>query len=227
MNDPDMIVMDFFSGSGTTADAIMQLNSEDCGNRKWILVQYPEMCNEKSNAAKAGYKTICDIGKERIRRAGKKIKEENPTATAGLDTGFRVFKTDESNMKDVYYPSKDITQEMLLGMESNIKEDRTDLDLLFGCLLEWGLPLSMPYKSEEIDGFTIHTYVPGDAELGIRDALIACFEKDIPESVIREIAGRNPVRAVFRDAGFIDSPSKINVTEIFKLLAPDCRVKVI
>ena len=191
------------------------------------MVQLPELCDKNSEAYKAGYRTICDIGKERIRRAGKKIKEENPLTTANLDTGFRVFKADESNMKDVYYSSQELTQEMLLDMESNIKEDRNDLDLLFGCLLEWGLPLSMPYKSETIDGFTVHTYIPGDAELGVRDDLIACFDENIPESVIREIAGRNPVRVVFRDAGFADSPSKINVTEIFKLLAPECRVKVI
>ena len=223
----DSVILDFFSGSATTAHAVMRLNTEDGGHRKFIMVQLPELCDKGSEAYKAGYRTICDIGKERIRRAGKKIKEENPLTTANLDTGFRVFKADESNMKDVYYSSQELTQEMLLDMESNIKEDRNDLDLLFGCLLEWGLPLSMPYKSETIDGFTVHTYIPGDAELGVRDDLIACFDENIPESVIREIAGRNPVRVVFRDAGFADSPSKINVTEIFKLLAPECRVKVI
>ena len=161
--------------------------------------------------------TICEISKERIRRAAKKIAEENPTAT--FDGGFRVFKLDDSNMKDVYYAPADYDQGMLAMLESNIKEDRTDLDLLFGCLLEWGLPLSMPYTSEEISGCTVHTYNDGD--------LIACFDKNVPDSVIKEIAKRQPLRAVFRDSSFANSPSKINVGEIFKLLAPDTRVKVI
>ena len=183
------------------------------------MVQVPEPTDEKSEAYKAGYKTICEIGKERIRRAGKKIKEESPLTTQELDTGFRVFKLDDSNMKDVYFAPAEIDQQMLFDMESNIKEDRTDLDLLFGCLLEWGLPLSMPYTSESIDGCTVHTYNDGD--------LIACFDSNIPESVIKAIAKRKPLRAVFRDSSFESSPQKINVGEIFKLLAPDTRVKVI
>ena len=187
--------------------------------RKFIMVQVPEPTDEKSEAYKAGYKTICEIGKERIRRAGAKIKEESPLTTGELDTGFRVFKLDDSNMKDVYFAPAEIDQQMLLDMESNIKEDRTDLDLLFGCLLEWGLPLSMPYTSESIDGCTVHTYNDGD--------LIACFDSNIPESVIKAIAKRKPLRAVFRDSCFESSPQKINVGEIFKLLAPDTRVKVI
>lgn len=214
----DDIVLDFFSGSATTAHAVMQLNAEDGGNRKFILVQLPEKTEEKSEAYKAGYKTICEIGKERIRRAGKKILEEHPEAANSLDIGFRVLKLADSNMKDVYYAPSEIHQDDLFKMESNIKEDRTDLDLLFGCLLEWGLPLSLPTISETIDGCTVHTYNEGD--------LIACFEENIPESVIKEIAKRKPLRAVFRDSSFADSPSKINVTEIFKLLAPDTRVKV-
>ena len=183
------------------------------------MVQVPEPTDEKSEAYKAGYKTICEIGKERIRRAGKKIKEESPLTTQELDTGFRVFKLDDSNMKDVYFAPAEIDQQMLFDMESNIKEDRTDLDLLFGCLLDWGLPLSMPYSSEQIEGVTVHTYNDGD--------LIVCFDKAIPESVIKTIAKRQPLRVVFRDDSFADSPSKINVSEIFKMISPDTRVKVI
>ena len=215
----DSIIMDFFSGSGTTAHAVMQLNAEDGGHRKFIMVQLPEQTDEDSEAFQAGFKNICEIGKERIRRAGAKTKEENPLTTKDLDTGFRVFKLDDGNMKDVYYSAAEYGQGMLSGLESNIKEDRTDLDLLFGCLLEWGLPLSMPYKSEKIGGCTVHTYNDGD--------LVACFDENIPDTVIKEIAKRQPLRAVFRDSSFADSPAKINVGEIFKMLAPDTRVKVI
>lgn len=213
------IVMDFFSGSATTAHAVMQLNAKDGGHRKFIMVQLPEKCDEKSEAYKAGYKNICEIGKERIRRAGEKIKSESPLTTGDLDVGFRVLKLDDTNMKDVYYAPDDYSQGLLAQLESNIKEDRTDLDLLFGCLLDWGLPLSMPYSSEQIDGCTIHTYNDGD--------LIACFDENVSDSVVTEIAKRQPLRAVFRDSSFANSPDKINVTEIFKLLAPDTRVKVI
>lgn len=219
------IVLDFFSGSATTAHAVMQLNAEDGGNRKFIMVQLPEKCDKKSEAFKAGYKNICEIGKERIRRAGAKIKEENPIGTQDLDTGFRVLKLDDSNMIDVYYAADEFEQQTLADMVSNIKEDRTALDLFFGCLLDWGLPLSMPYHSEKIDGYTVHTYNDGD--------LIACFDKNIPESVVKTIAKRKPLRAVFRDSGFASSPAKINVFEIFKLYMPESaneitkRVKVI
>ena len=212
------IILDFFSGSATTAHAVMQLNAEDGGNRKFIMVQLPEKTDEKSEAFKAGYKNICEIGKERIRRAGKKIKEENPNAT-DLDTGFRVLKLAETNMTDVYYSPLEINQQMLLEQIDNIKPDRNDLDLLFGCLIDWGIPLNMPYVSEKIDGFTVHTYNDGD--------LIACFDKNISENVIKEIAKRQPLRAVFRDSSFADSPSKINVGEIFKMIAPDTSVRVI
>ena len=215
----DDIVLDFFSGSATTAHATMQLNSEDGGHRKFIMVQLPESCDEKSETFKAGYKNICEIGKERIRRAGQRIKEENPLTTLDLDTGFRVLKIDDSNMTDVYYNPSEYSQDLLSSLESNIKPDRTDLDLLFGCLLDWGLPLSLPYSSEEIDGCTVHDYNDGD--------LIACFDENIPDSVVKAIAKKQPLRAVFRDSSFSDSPSKINVGEIFKLLAPDTRVKVI
>lgn len=272
----DSIVLDFFSGSATTAHAVMQLNAEDGGHRKFIMVQLPEPCDEKSEAYKAGYKTICDIGKERIRRAGDKLYEtlktsgkdfqhiaknintaprktfasddgqtsfevpiiparwgkadetaENQKLANGLDIGFRVFKLDDTNMKDVYYSAEEYSQTNLEDLESNIKEDRTDLDLLFGCLLDWGLPLSMPYRSEKIGSCTVHTYAPGDAALNVPDALIACFDSNVPENVIKEIAKRKPRRAVFRDSSFASSPEKINVFEIFKLYAPDTDVKVI
>ncbi|HJG27136.1 MAG TPA: site-specific DNA-methyltransferase [Subdoligranulum variabile] len=225
--DKDSIVLDFFSGSATTAHAVMQKNAQDGGHRKFILVQLPE------ESPSPNFKTICEIGKERIRRAGAKIEAElleigstapegeeaQPVDLTAYDTGFRVFKLDDSNMRDVYFAPDDYSQDMLSMMESNIKPDRTALDLLFGCLLEWGLPLSMPYHSETIDGCTVHTYNDGD--------LIACFDEKIPATVIEAIARRKPLRAVFRDAGFTTSPEKINLTEIFKLLAPDTRVKVI
>lgn len=345
----DSIILDFFSGSATTAHAVMQLNAEDGGHRKFIMVQLPEKCDEASEAYKAGYKNICEIGKERIRRAGDQILEKvgireqevgireqgiggtdgdklsgiaclakvntssqgnlfagektsqrgnvqpvgsdaasggvdsvehcggecpavekrirpvlehserlesgtgnaadslrgnrlpsktgcpesdgglvgnrenalvdhqkaNPSSLVPnpLDVGFRVLKMDDTNMKDVYYAPDDYDQGMLAGLESNIKDDRTDLDLLFGCLIDWGLPLSLPYKSEQIDGCTVHTYNDGD--------LIACFDTNIPESVVKEIAQRKPLRAVFRDSGFASSPEKINVFEIFKLYMPE------
>ena len=209
----DSIILDFFSGSATTAHAVMQLNAEDGGHRKFIMVQLPEKCDETSEAYKAGYKNICEIGKERIRRAGEKIKAESPMTTQDLDIGFRVLKLDDTNMKDVYYAADDYSQDMIAGLESNIKDDRTDLDLLFGCLIDWGLPLSLPYRSEQMDGCTVHTYNGGD--------LIACFDANIPESVVKTIAKRKPLRAVFRDSGFASSPEKINVFEIFKLYMPE------
>lgn len=227
---PSDIILDFFSGSATSAHAVMRLNAEDSGHRKFIMVQLPELCDEKSEAYKAGYKTICDIGKERIRRAGDNIISERNTANAyppPPDVGFRVFKLDTSSVKDVYYSADEYSQTMLTGLESNIKEDRTDLDLLFGCLLDWGLPLSMPYRSEKIGNCTVHTYAPGDAALNVPDALIACFDSNVPENVIKEIAKRKPRRAVFRDSSFASSPEKINVFEIFKLYAQDTDVKVI
>ena len=235
--DKEAIVMDFFSGSGTTAHAVMKLNAEDGGHRKFIMVQLPEDLNEavsrpgldarlKSNIEatisflnEQGYEpTICSIGEERIRKAGESIKNDYPNVTL-LDTGFRVLKLDDSNMTDVYYSADEYDQNMLSKLESNVKADRSDIDLLFGCLLEWGLPLSLPYKSEQIEGCTVHTYNDGD--------LIACFDKNISNNVIKTIAKRKPLRAVFRDSSFANSPAKINVTEIFKLLAPDTRVKVI
>ena len=217
----DSVVLDFFSGSASTAHAVLSKNAEDGGRRKFIMVQLPEKCDEASEAYKAGYKNICEIGKERIRRAGEKILKEqlaNNNSTLNspnskLDIGFRVLKLDSTNMKDVYYAPCDYDQDFLHQMESNIKDDRTDLDLLFGCLIDWGLPLSLPYKSEQIDGCTVHTYNDGD--------LIACFDTNIPESVVKEIAQRKPLRAVFRDSGFASSPEKINMFEIFKLYMPE------
>lgn len=213
----DAIIMDFFSGSATTAHAVFAANALDGGNRKFILVQLEENCEETSDAYKDGFATICKIGEERIRRAAKKIAADNPDKP--FDGGFRVFKLADTNMTDVFYSAGEYTQDLLSQLESNIKPDRTDLDLLFGCLLEWGLPLSMPYTSEQIEGCTVHTYNDGD--------LIACFDENIPDAVIKEIAKRQPLRAVFRDSSFADSPAKINVGEIFKMLAPDTRVKVL
>lgn len=215
----DSIVLDFFSGSASTGHAVMQFNIDNNSKRKFIMVQLPELCDEKSEAYKAGYKNICEIGKERIRRAGKKIKEENPLTTQDLDIGFRVLKVDDSNMKDVYYSATEYEQGKLDMFESNIKEDRNDLDLLFGCLLDWGLPLSLPYTSETIGKFTVHTYNDGD--------LVACFNEDVSEEVVKEIARKKPLRAVFRDSSFSNSASKINVFEIFKMISPETSVKVI
>ena len=213
----DSVIMDFFSGSATTAHAVMQLNAEDGGHRKFIMVPLPEKCDEASEAYKAGYKNICEIGKERIRRAGDKIKSEHPDAK--LDIGFRVFRVDESNMEDVYYHPEELTQTMLGGMVSNIKPDRTDLDLLYACLLDWGVEISLSHTQAVIDGCTVHNVDNG--------ALCACFDERVPLSVIDYMAKQQPLRAVFRDNSFAADDSKINVTEIFKNLSPDTKVKVI
>lgn len=217
--DENDIILDFFSGSATTAHAIIDFNAKNNRKNKFIMVQLPEPCAERSTAKQNGWESICEIGKERIRRAGDKIKAENPDTTENLDIGFRVLKLDDSNMKDVYYSADEYNQNLLDRMESNIKEDRTDLDLLFGCLLDWGIPLSFPYSSEIIEGCTVHNYNDGD--------LIACFDEAIPDSVVKTIAKKQPHRAVFRDSGFVNSPSKINVGEVFKMLSPDTRVKIL
>ena len=210
------------------------MSSEQAINAHYILVQWQEDLDENLKRAVGSAIqvtknaiAICDelqrphllteIGKERIRRAAKKIAADNPGKF--FDGGFRVFKLADTNMADVYYSAGEYDQSMLDQLVSNIKPDRTDLDLLFGCLLEWGLPLSMPYTSEKIEGCTVHTYNDGD--------LIACFDENIPDTVIKEIAKCQPLRAVFRDSSFADSPAKINVGEIFKMLAPDTRVKVL
>ena len=213
----DGVVLDFFSGSATTAHAVMQLNSEDGGHRKFIMVQLPEPCDEKSEAYKAGYKNICEIGKERIRRAGDKIKTEHPDAD--LDIGFRVFRVDSSNMRDVYYKPEEFTQTMLGEAVSNIKPDRTDLDLLYACLLDCGVPIHLPHTTTTVDGCTIHNVDNG--------ALMACFDEHIPHSVIRAMAAEAPLQVIFRDSAFAADADKINVTEIFKNLSPDTKVRVI
>jgi len=205
--DDNAIVLDFFSGSGTTGQAVMQLNSEDNGQRKYILVQLNEEIAENSYAYENGYKYIPEIAKERIRRAGKKIKEEHPDAN-DLDIGFRVFKCESSNYKDVAFSPKDYTQDMLAGLLDNIKEDRTDLDLLFDCMLRWGVELSLPLSSQKVDGCTLHNVNDGD--------LVACFDGHVTEAVIDAIAALSPVRVVFRDSSFNEAAQKMNLFELFK-----------
>ena len=204
----DELVLDFFSGSATTAHAVMKLNSEDGGQRRFIMVQLPEQTDKDSEAYKAGYKNICEIGKERIRRAGKKIKEENPLTTQDLDTGFRVFKCEDSNYKEVAFAPKEYTQDMLAGLLDNIKEDRNDLDLLFDCMLRWGVELSLPLNTTKVDGCIIHNVNEGD--------LVGCFEGAVTETVIDAIAAMDPVRVVFRDSSFTEAAYKMNLFELFK-----------
>lgn len=204
------IVMDFFSGSATSAHALMRLNSEKGGNRKFILVQLPEETPEDSEAYKAGYKNICEIGKERIRRAGKKIKEESPLTTQDLDTGFRVFRVDSSNYEEVEHTPKEWNQQELDLFLNNIKSDRTDLDLLFGCMLNWGVQLSLPMTTEEVDGKNIYTVNEGD--------LVACFAEKVTDNVVRAMAEKQPLRVIFRDSCFERDADKINIYETFKQL---------
>jgi len=205
----DSIILDFFSGSATTAHSVMQLNAEDGGNRKFIMVQLPEETPEDSEAYKAGYKNICEIGKERIRRAGKKIKEEHPEAK-DLDTGFRVFRVDDSNFEDVERTPKDYNQDQLDLFLNNVKSDRTDLDLLFGCMLDWGVKLSLPMSSEEVDGKMIYTVNDGD--------LVACFADKVTDKVVKAMADKQPLRVIFRDSCFEQDADKINIYETFKQL---------
>lgn len=202
------IILDFFSGSATTAHAVMQLNAEDGGNRKFIMVQLPEETPEDSEARKAGYNTIPDIAKERIRRAGKKIKEESPLTTADLDTGFRVFRLDEGNYEDVNRSPKEFKQDQLDLFLNNIKTDRNDLDLLFGCMLDWGVQLSLPMTQEVVDGKTIYTVNDGD--------LVACFAENVSEDVVKAMAEKMPLRVIFRDSCFAQDADKINIYETFK-----------
>lgn len=214
----DSMALDFFSGSATTAHAVMQLNAEDGGNRKYIMVQLPEKCDEKSEAYKAGYRTICDIGKERIRRAGKKIKDENPSAT-GLDVGFRVLKLDSSNMKDVYYKPSDYSQGFLGQLEDNIKADRTPLDLLFQVMLDLGKPLSAKIEEKDIAGK--HVFVVDGNDL------IACFDSDITEDVVKKIAQMQPLYAVFRDSSLSSDSVAANFDQIFATYSPNTTRKVL
>ena len=205
------IILDFFSGSATTAHAVMQLNAEDGGKRKFIMVQLPEVCPPDGEAAKAGYETICEIGKERIRRAGKKIKEEAGLTAQGLDIGFRVLKLDSSNMKDVYYKSDEIAQiEMNLdGLTDNIKPDRSDEDLLFQVLLDLGIPLSAKIMQEK----NVFYVEYGDG------FLIACFDK-VDTALITEIAKKQPYYAVFRDSSFINDSAMVNFEQVFATYSP-------
>ena len=206
--DKDSIVLDFFSGSATTAHAVMQLNAEDGGKRKYICVQLPEETPEGSEARKAGYATIPEIAKERIRRAGKKIKEESPQTTQDLDTGFRVFRIDSGNYKNVTMQPNEYDQQMLDLFVDNIKGDRTDLDLLFGAMLAWGVQLSLPMTTEEVDGCKIYA-VDGNG-------LVACFAENISENVVQAMAAKQPLRVLFRDSCFDEDKTKINIFERFK-----------
>lgn len=207
-SEKDDIVLDFFSGSATTAHAVMQLNAEDGGNRKFIMVQIPEETPEDSEARKAGYKTIPEIAKERIRRAGKKIKKESPLTNADLDTGFRVFRLDEGNYEDINRTPKEFKQDQLDLFLNNIKTDRNDLDLLFGCMLDWGVQLSLPMTQEVVDGKTIYTVNDGD--------LVACFAENVSEDVVKAMADKMPLRVIFRDSCFAQDADKINIYETFK-----------
>ncbi|MBO5704487.1 MAG: restriction endonuclease [Alphaproteobacteria bacterium] len=217
-NDTESVILDFFSGSATTAHAVMQLNAEDGGNRRFIMVQLPEETDPKSEAAKAGYTNICEIGKERIRRAGEKIKAENPGKD--LDIGFRVLRVDSDNMADIAKRPSDITQGQLKLDVENIVPERSDLDLLFGVMVDCGLMLDMPIETKQMDDKTYYVVNHGD--------LVACFEKNIPEKLIYEIARMNPVCAVFRDSSFAEPKDKINLAEIFKnITGNDKCVKVL
>lgn len=212
----DSIILDFFSGSATTAHAVMQLNAEDGGNRKYIMVQLPEATDEKSEAYKAGYKNICEIGKERIRRAAQKIKEET---NSDIDYGFRVYRLDSSNMKDVYYRPQDYQQDQLEMFVDNIKEDRTAEDLVAQVMLDWGLPLSLPIERKTIAGKEVYV-VAGDS-------LYCCFDDQIDEAFAKAVAQDHPMRIVFRDKGFKDDTAKENVKQLLKQLSPNTEMRVV
>lgn len=215
----DSIILDFFSGSATTAHAVMQLNAEDGGNRKFIMVQLPELTDEKSEAYKAGYKTICEIGKERIRRAGKKIKEDSPLTTQDLDTGFRVLKLDSSNMEDIYYTPKDISQANLFSLVDNVKSDRTAEDLLFQVMLELGATLDSKIETEVVAGKTIYNVADG--------YLVACFDKDVTDEVVTTIAKMHPLYAVLRDTSMANDSTATNFEQLFKTYSPDTVTKIL
>lgn len=218
-DDTDFIVLDYFSGSATTAHAVMQLNSEDGGNRKFIMVQLPEKTDEKSEAFKAGYKNICEIGKERIRRAGKKIKEESPLTTQDLDTGFRVLKLDSTNMQDIYYSPKDISQADLFSQVDNVKPDRTGEDLLFQVMLELGATLDSKIETTTVAGKTIYNVAEG--------YLVACFDPDVTDDVVKAIAQMQPAYAVLRDTSLKDDSTATNFEQIFKTYSPDTVTKIL
>lgn len=218
-DDTDFIVLDYFSGSATTAHAVMQLNSEDGGNRKFIMVQLPEKTDEKSEAFKAGYKNICEIGKERIRRAGKKIKEESPLTTQDLDTGFRVLKLDSTNMQDIYYSPKDISQADLFLQVDNVKPDRTGEDLLFQVMLELGATLDSKIETTTVAGKTIYNVAEG--------YLVACFDPDVTDDVVKTIAQMQPAYAVLRDTSMKDDSTATNFEQIFKTYSPDTVTRIL
>ena len=207
---PDSLVLDFFSGSATTAHAVMQLNAEDGGKRKYIMVQLPEATPEGSEARKAGYNTICEIGKERIRRAGKMIKEDPENKDKKIDTGFRVLRVDSSNMENVYFEPAELRQDNLFTLMDSVKYGRTELDLLFGCMVDWGVELSYPLRKEEVAGKHLHIVNEG--------ALVACFDKEINIEAIRHIAEMKPLRVIFRESCFATDADKLNIYEQFKQL---------
>lgn len=213
----DSVILDFFSGSATTAHAVMQLNAEDGGNRKFIMVQLPEKCSFDSEAYKVGYKNICDIGEERIRKAGRKIKEETPDAN--IDVGFRVFKIDSSNMKDVYYKPSDFEQGQIELFADNIKEDRSSEDLLFQIMLDLGVLLSSKIEEEVIEGKKVFSVADG--------YLIACFDSNVTDDVVREIAKRKPFYAVFRDSSMATDSVATNFEQIFETYSPETVRKVL
>ena len=219
IQDKEYIVLDFFSGSATTAHAVMQLNAEDGGHRKFIMVQLPEQTDAKSEAYKAGYKTICDIGEERIRRAGKKIKEESSLTTTDLDIGFRVFKVDSTNMEDVYYRPADYSQGQMELFADNIKPDRTPEDLLFQAMLDLGILLSSDIQETEIAGKKVFSVADG--------YLIACFDKDVTEETVKAIAQKQPVYAVFRDSSMASDSVATNFEQIFETYSPRTQRKVL
>lgn len=217
----DALVMDFYAGSASTAHAVMKLNAEDSGKRKFIMVQLPEVCDEESLAFQSGYTKITDIGKERIRRAGVRIREQYSDREGAdqLDIGFRVLKIDSSNMKEVFYTPDSVSQDLLFDQVNNIREDRTAEDLLFQVLLDWGVDLALPISQQSIAGKTVF-FVDGNA-------LAACFDTGIDEGFVKQLAGHKPLRVVFRDAGFASDSVKINVEQVFKLLSPATEIKTL
>ena len=217
----DSLILDFFSGSATTAHAVMQLNAEDGGNRKWIMVQLPEETDEKSEAYKAGYKTIPEISRERIRRAGDKIASEHPDAK--VDYGFRALRVDETNYKEVYKSAGEYQQAMLESLVDNVKDDRSDLDLLYGVLTQSAFELNRPLETVDIAGATVYKY----DYFGEVSGLVACFAPHISEEAIKQIAQLKPLTAVFRESSFPNSQAKVNLAEHFRILSPDTKVKVI
>lgn len=219
MGDKNALVLDFFAGSASTAHAVLQANAEDGGNRKFIMVQLPELCDEKSDSYKDGYKSIAEISKERIRRAGKKIIEGQCHENWNKDVGFRVLKIDTSNMAEVYYTPDGVKQDDLLAAVDNIRPDRSPEDLLFQVLLDWGVDLTLPIAKKTVQGKTIF-FVDGNA-------LIACFDAGITEELVKELAADKPLRVVFRDNGFVSDSVKINAEQIFKQMSPGTDMKSI